>query len=93
MKASSYESLASCLAFAGVLVFGFAIFPLVNPVQWELNWGREYAVPAYVCAVLGPLTMYLAWCLSRWAQSRQMKEKAASVNQRLAKQPSERENR
>jgi hypothetical protein len=78
-KAAFYESVASALAFGGALVLGFGLFPLLNPIQWNLNWGKEYAVAAYLSASSGVLTMYLAWCLTRCVQKCKKEESQRQV--------------
>jgi hypothetical protein len=69
MKRSTiYEIVARVLALGGTLLFGFAIFPLVNPTQWRLNFGADYLPAVVISLVVSVLIMWMAWRLSRKAQ-------------------------
>jgi hypothetical protein len=77
MKRSSvYEAVATVLAFAGVLLFGFGAFPCLNPIQWKFNFGPDY-LPASLFSLLGSLPiMWSAWRLSQQGQAIKKEEQA-----------------
>ena len=74
-SASLYEAVACALALLGVVMFGFGIFPCVNPIQWRFNFGPEYLPASVVSLVASILVMWIAWRLSREGQRLKQEEK------------------
>ena len=80
MKAWFYQSAASLLAFVGLFVLGMAMVVLgiakFTYCPWSPDFVREYAWAPYLSASVGPITIYLAWCLQRWAKTLTGEKKA-----------------
>ena len=65
MKRSTIYGLAALtLAFVGVSMFGFGIFPVVNPIQFEMTvgWGNR---PASIFSFLASIVVL--WIALRWS--------------------------
>ena len=56
------------IACCGVLLFGFGVFPLVNPIQWRLNVGDAYLMASRGSLAASLIAMSIGWRLSCVAQ-------------------------
>ena len=74
-RSALYEGVACIIALIGVLMFGFGIFPCVNPIQWRFNFGPEYLPASVISLVASILVLWLAWRFSREGQRLKQEEK------------------
>src|ERR1051325_11519402 len=68
-RAAFYRFAARILVLVGLVMFGFGIFPCVNPIQFRLTFGPEYLGDSIISLVASILILWLAWRLSRYAHS------------------------
>jgi len=52
------------IACGGVVLFGFGVFPLVNPIQWRLNVGDAYLTASRGSLAASLIAMSIGWRLS-----------------------------
>ncbi len=77
-RAALYEILACVLAFVGILLFGFGIFPWINPLQFRLSLGSHYLLPSMFSLPASVVIMWIALRMSREGQHLKQGEKAKS---------------
>jgi hypothetical protein len=71
-----YEVAAILLALVGVVMFGFGIYPVVNPIQFGLDLGPGY-LPASLFSLVGSIVvLWIALRLSRESQRIEAIEKS-----------------
>ena len=68
-RSAFYETVACLMALGGVLMFGFGIFPCINPIQFRLDFGPAYLPASLFSLPASILIMWIAWRLSREAQN------------------------
>jgi len=74
-RTSHYEAAAWVIALIGVVLFGFGIFPCVNPIQWDSNFGPDYLLASMISLVASIGVLWIAWRLSREGQRLKHEEK------------------
>jgi hypothetical protein len=65
-----YEVSGAILGCVGVVLFGFGLFPSINPIQWRHNIGDAYLIASRVSLVASVAAMSIGWWLSRTTQRR-----------------------
>src|SRR3954469_862230 len=68
-RSTIYEAVAVSLGLCGAIVFGFGIFPHVNPVQFKLSFGPKYYAASIACITVSIVMMGSGLLLSLKAQS------------------------
>jgi hypothetical protein len=67
-RSTIYEVTGALLAFCGALVFGFGIYPHVNPMQFKLDLGPSYYAASLACIPTSLIMMAIGLLLSKQAQ-------------------------
>ena len=85
MKPSAkFESIASVIALVVVLVFGFDIFPILNPIQYGFIFGEQLIPVSLLCLPVSLFIMWKALRLTREAQRLKHAEEAGAVSEENA---------